>query len=89
MVNRDDIVKRAAGMTPPKPKFGFGKYKGRFVETVLKQDPEYIVWAWRNVAKSYLPFGKDVYSQAYDAVKDMECDYDDDMDAMDHLWTNE
>lgn len=76
-MDREDIVKRASKMKPPKPKFGFGKHKGHLVETVLRSDPEYIVWAWRNVAKSYLPFGKDVFEQAYGFVKDMEYEYDD------------
>jgi uncharacterized protein (DUF3820 family) len=76
MMNRDEIVAKAAKMVPPKPKFGFGKYKGRFVETVLNSDPGYIVWAWRNVAKTYLPFGKEVYDKAYDLLKDLECEED-------------
>lgn len=87
MVNRNELVKRAKGMKPPKPKFGFGKYRGRFVETVLKTDPGYIVWAWRNVPKSYLPFGKDVYEQAYETMKDMEYE-EDDMGVLDS-WARE
>lgn len=84
-MNRDELVKRASKMKPPKPKFAFGKYKGQFVETVLKKDPGYIVWCWRNVAKSYLPFNKDVYDQAYASEQENELNAhcDDDYDELD------
>lgn len=56
---RAEIVRRAKSMRPVRPKFAFGKYKGKTLEWVLANSPGYIVWVHDNVAKSYWPSGFD------------------------------
>lgn len=53
------VVKAGAKVKLIKPKFAFGKYKGKTVAWVFKQDPDYIVWCYRTVSRSYWPKGFD------------------------------
>ena len=47
--------------------FNFGKYKGRKVSDIIKQDPEYVAWASRNVSWFTL---EDSQRQLLDSVTD-------------------
>ena len=72
------IVKRAARMKKPLPRFDFGKYNGRPVGDVFSDDPGYIVWCWENVNRRRLPFIEELYFQARAIVDEYEWDTLDD-----------
>lgn len=87
--SHSEIVKRAARMKKPLPKFDFGKYKDRPVNDVFLDNPEYIVWCWENFRnKSRLPFIEELYHKAKRIVQNMEHDDSDDVDEFD-LWAME
>lgn len=61
------------------PKFTFGKYKGQSIKSRASSDPDYIVWAYINVAK-HGGVSDAVYKQALSRAKktDSSNDYGDD-----------
>ncbi len=76
------IVKRAARMKKPLPRFDFGKHNGRPVGDVFRDDPGYIVWCWENVKRSRLPFIEELYERAREIIEfaDSQDDGDHDLD---------
>lgn len=74
MIDHKTIVKRAARMQKPLPRFDFGKYKGRAIQDVFRDDPSYIVWCWQNVARHKLPFIEETYLRAKTIVDQEEAD---------------
>lgn len=80
--SHSQIVKRAARMKKPLPRFDFGKYKGRPVGDVFRDNPAYIVWCWENFRdRSKLPLIEELYHRAKDIVQDMESEDPDELDA--------
>lgn len=69
---RAEMVEKGKGTKRSKPKFRFGKYNGRTLEWVSKNDPQYVVWVHDNVARSYWPVGfLEVYKESMLRIEDV------------------
>ena len=51
-------------------KFGFGKYEGQTVQSVLKTNPGYISWVKDNI--DYVTFSNEVLDELYQALSVIE-----------------
>lgn len=76
-VTRAQIVDRAKKIKPVKPKFIFGKYKGKTLAWVAENDPEYVNWVFNNVAKIYWPVGLAEVRSSIVYTSDQDADPDD------------
>lgn len=78
---RAKFVERAKKIKPRRPKFEFGRHKGKTLTWVEANDPAYIDWVKHNVAKTYWPVG---LREAYERVSVMDNDIDP-MDMLDEI----
>lgn len=67
--------------------FTFGKYKGQSIESVIKSNPNYVLWANDNV--SFFTLSDEQMKECRKQIRDSNQSYFDRMERLERMWADD